>query len=74
MDFQEIQRADETIEVQVGERSLACTLCGCKQFHERNSLLNTRTATFFNFDWANKEAANYICVQCGDIFSFLGQR
>ena len=38
---------------------------------KRNSLLNTRAATFFNFDWANDEATNYICAQCGYIFWFM---
>ena len=50
MDFQEIERGDGAIEVQVHNRKLACTVCGCQQFHERNSLLNTRAATFFNVD------------------------
>ena len=74
MDIQEIERGDGTIEVQVGERRLTCTVCGCSQFHERNSLLNTRAASFFNVDWANKEATNYICAQCGYIFWFIGKR
>ncbi len=70
--FQEIDRGDGTIEVQIGDRRLACAVCGNQQFHERNSLLNTRVATFFKFDWANKEATNYICAQCGYIFWFFG--
>jgi ribosomal protein S27AE len=73
MTLQEIDRGDGTIEVQVGDRRLTCTVCGYQQFHERNSLLNTRAATFFKLDWANKEATNYICAQCGYIFWFLGQ-
>jgi predicted nucleic-acid-binding Zn-ribbon protein len=74
MTFQEIERGDGTIEVHIGEgseRKLTCPVCGCQQFHERNSLLNTRAATFFKFDWANKEATNYICAQCGYIFWFI---
>src|SRR5204863_2681292 len=47
MEIQEIDRGDGLIEVQVGERRLTCTVCGHQQFHERNSLLNTRAATFF---------------------------
>ena len=74
MEIQEIDRGDGTIEVQVGERKLTCTICGHQQFHERNSLLNTRAATFFKVDWANKEATNYICAQCGYIFWFLDRR
>jgi len=74
MNFQEIERSDGTIEVEIGDRRLTCTVCGCQQFHERNSLLNTRAASFFNVDWANKEATNYICSQCGYIFWFIGKR
>jgi hypothetical protein len=71
MDFQEQQQPDGTIRVMVGGKALNCTVCGCTAFHERNSLLNTRAATFFNFDWANKEAQNFICAQCGYIFWFM---
>ena len=63
--FQEFELGDCDIEVQVGDGKLKGGVCGCHQFHERNSLLNTRAATFFNLDWANKGATNYICVQCG---------
>ncbi len=71
--FQEIDRGDGTIEVEIGQQKLKCSVCGHQQFHERNSLLNTRAATFFKFDWANKEATNYICAQCGYIFWFIGR-
>ena len=71
MDFQENAQADGTIEVIFGGKQLTCTVCGGTHFHERNSLLNTRAATFFRFDWANKEATNYICAQCGYIFWFM---
>jgi hypothetical protein len=71
MQFQELERADGTIEVRAGDRPLACVVCGGTRFHERSSLLNTRAATFFNFDWANKEATNYICAECGYIFWFM---
>ena len=71
MEFQELQQADGSIRVTMGGKALACTVCGCTSFHERSSLLNTRAATFFNFDWANKEATNYICTQCGYIFWFM---
>ncbi len=73
MEFQELPQADGTIRVTMGSKQLACTVCGCTGFHERNSLLNTRAATFFRFDWANKEATNYICSNCGYIFWFMLQ-
>ncbi|OEF96128.1 hypothetical protein BHF68_10375 [Desulfuribacillus alkaliarsenatis] len=34
------------------------------------TLLNSRGATFFNVDWANEDAMNYICNDCGYIFWF----
>ena len=71
MTFQEIPQADGTIGVTLGGKPLACTVCGCTAFHERNSLLNTRAATFFRLDWANQGATNYICAQCGYIFWFM---
>ncbi len=71
MEFQEIPQTDGTIQVNLGAKTLTCAVCGCNRFHERNSLLNTRAATFFNFDWANKEATNYICAECGYIFWFM---
>ena len=66
---------DGTIQVRVGaDRQLTCAVCGGQRFHERNSLLNTRAATLFNLDWANKQATNFICVECGYIFWFLQGR
>jgi predicted nucleic-acid-binding Zn-ribbon protein len=72
--FHEVPVGNGAISVSVGKRQLSCHVCGCEQFHERNSLLNTRAATFFNVDWANKDATNYICTDCGYIFWFLGKR
>jgi len=69
--FQEVQQQDGSIEVIAGGKQLVCVVCGGTHFHERNSLLNTRAATFFRFDWANKEATNFICTQCGYIFWFM---
>ena len=37
-------------------RQLGCPVCKHTQFYTREYLLNTRAATFFNFDWANKAA------------------
>jgi rubredoxin len=71
MEFSYMPGTDGTFEVTIGEGRLTCQVCGGTHFTTRNSLLNTRSATFFNFDWANKEATNYICAQCGFIFWFL---
>jgi|ERR1035438_3094440 hypothetical protein len=55
MDFQEVPQQDGSIDVIAGGKQLVCVVCGGTHFHERNSLLNTRAATFFRFDWANKD-------------------
>ena len=67
----ETTRPDGSIEVTAEGRQLTCPVCGNTAFHERNSLLNTRFATFMKLDWANKQAVNYICTRCGYIFWFL---
>jgi predicted nucleic-acid-binding Zn-ribbon protein len=61
---------DGNVEVNAAGKPLVCPVCGNRTFHERNSLLNTRFATFMNVDWANAQAVNYICNGCGYIFWF----
>lgn len=61
---------------QVEERSvngnkLTCPVCGHDRFWFRTTLMNTRGATFLGFDWANKEAENYVCGQCGYVMWFM---
>jgi predicted nucleic-acid-binding Zn-ribbon protein len=65
--------ADGSVEVSVHGKPLTCVVCRHTSFHERDSLLNTRLATFFNFDWANAQAINYICTRCGYIHWFWGE-
>jgi hypothetical protein len=72
MEFHEHAQADGTIEVSAEGKPLTCVVCGSSRFCERNYLLNTRGATFFNFDWANSEATNYVCSKCGYVFWFAG--
>ena len=49
---------------------LVCPICGGKQFYHRSTLLNTATASFLGFDWANANADNYICDHCYYMFWF----
>jgi hypothetical protein len=60
------KRRGRTIEVQITDRKLTRAVCGHRQFHERNSMLSARRATFFKRRWANKEAtptcARSVCV------------
>jgi hypothetical protein len=71
--FEETPQDDGTIAVKAYGHDLTCPVCQGQRFHERSSLLNTKMMTFFKLDWANKEATNFICAQCGYIFWFLLQ-
>ncbi len=51
-------------------RKLKCPICEYGKFWTRTTLMNTAGATFFGFDWANKEAQNYVCGQCSYILWF----
>ena len=52
---------------------LQWSICSGTYFTYRKSMLNTRTLSFLNLDWANKNADNYICNKCGYIFWFAQQ-
>lgn len=49
---------------------LVCPVCHSDKFWHRATLLNTRAATFLGFDWANRNADNYVCSACGYMFWF----
>ena len=53
---------------------LTCPVCRHDRFHSRAYLLNTRAATFFNFDWANRSATAYVCGRCGHILWFAAAK
>jgi uncharacterized protein with PIN domain len=57
-------------EYSVQGKKLICPICGGNLFFTRRSLLNTAVLTFFDLDWANKRATNYICQHCGHIMWF----
>lgn len=60
----------EAKEYEVKGHKLSCPICGHKLFWTRRTLMNTRGLTFFNLDWANQDAKNYICEHCGYIMWF----
>ncbi len=55
----------------VAGHPLKCPVCGHDRFERRQSLLNTRWMTFFEFDWLNRKADNYVCERCGHVLWFL---
>jgi predicted nucleic-acid-binding Zn-ribbon protein len=64
-------KTNEPEEVEVGGKPFHCTVCGNDRFRRRKALLNTSWATFFNFDWANRQADCLVCSRCGYIHWFL---
>lgn len=63
--------ATKSFAVEVGGKSLSCVVCGHERFWERRTLMNTKGASFLGFDWANTEATNYVCDNCGYVHWFL---
>ena len=54
-------------------KDLICPHCEHNQFWTRTTLMNTKGATFFGLEWANKHATNYVCDRCGYVFWFLAK-
>ncbi|NBG87498.1 hypothetical protein [Isachenkonia alkalipeptolytica] len=61
----------EVNQVQINGKELTCPVCDGKEFWKRRTLMNTPGASFMGFDWANKEATNFVCNDCGYVFWFL---
>lgn len=61
-------------EVFVGERQLSCLVCDGTRFGYREVLMNTAGMTFFDLDWANKNAHGIICLACGYVHTFMGDQ
>ena len=61
---------DKPQEVEVAGYKLVCPVCGGESFLYRQTLLNTTGMTFLKLDWANANADNYYCANCGYIFWF----
>ncbi|PLX19919.1 MAG: hypothetical protein C0599_10025 [Salinivirgaceae bacterium] len=57
--------------VSIEGNKLICPICTGKQFWTRKTLMNTTGMSFFNLDWANKKATNYICTHCGYVYWFM---
>lgn len=64
---------NDSKEYEVKGHKLVCPVCSHNRFWTRRTLMNTAGATFLGFDWANKEAQNYICGNCGYILWFFDE-
>jgi len=60
--------------VQIGGKPFRCMVCQNEDFWRRRAQLNTALATFFNFDWANREATCVVCTNCRYIHWFLPEK
>lgn len=56
--------------VTVREKQLVCPVCENNLFIETRAQLNTAAASFFDLDWANKEARCFVCSECSYIYWF----
>ena len=63
--------AKEAMRITIKRSELVCPICRGDKFWTRETLMNTAGATFFNFEWANKAATNYVCDSCGYVYWFL---
>jgi len=64
------KKKKEAKELIVEGKLISCQICGHDRFWERTTLLNTRGASFFEFDWLNREAVNKVCDKCGHMMWF----
>jgi hypothetical protein len=61
-------------QLKVKGKVLLCGICGHNHFFHGKAQLNTRVATLFNVDWANKSAHGYVCADCSHIEWFLEEQ
>jgi DNA-directed RNA polymerase subunit RPC12/RpoP len=54
-------------EFAVAGRPVRCPHCGERKFAPGSALLNTRTLSLFNVDWADPSASILVCAECGRI-------
>ncbi|MEM6334452.1 MAG: hypothetical protein AAF823_14040 [Planctomycetota bacterium] len=58
-------------ELRLDGRAVECPICGYDRFMHQRVLLNTRAATFFNFEWLNRGADVHECASCGHLLWFV---
>ncbi|WNC13758.1 hypothetical protein [Brevibacillus brevis] len=56
-----------------GDTTVTCPCCKHFLFDKDYRQLNSRGATFFGLDWANKEATILICQRCSYILWFMDE-
>jgi hypothetical protein len=61
----------EAKEYKIEDQTLICPICKHNRFYYRRTLMSTAGKTFFNVDWVNPEATNYICEKCRHVMWFF---
>jgi hypothetical protein len=52
---------------------LECPICSSQKFWKKEAQLNTKAASFFDFDFLNPSGDCYICKECRHITWFYGE-
>ncbi|QSO51756.1 hypothetical protein JZ785_23665 [Alicyclobacillus curvatus] len=60
----------EAIAYRIKDNPVVCPICQHDKFWIGRAQLNTSTATFFGFDWLNKEVDTLTCDGCGYVLWF----
>lgn len=61
----------EVKQYNISGQPLICPICKHTEFWMRETLMNTPGMTFLGIEWANRQAINYICNNCGHILWFM---
>jgi len=56
-----------------GGAAIACPCCQNDTFDKDYRQLNSRGATFFGLDWANRNATILVCRRCTHISWFMSE-
>ena len=67
-----MSKPKEVKEFIIKGNKLTCPVCAKTRFWTRYTLMNTPGMTFFKLDWANRQAKNYVCDNCGYVMWFIG--
>lgn len=57
----------------IADVHITCPCCKNDTFDLDYRQLNTKGASFFNFDWANKNAAILVCHKCSHVSWFMDE-
>jgi hypothetical protein len=65
--------ADEARVFQRAGIVLQCPMCSGQKFWKKEAQLNTKMASFFDFDFLNPSGDCYICKECRHILWYYGE-